>query len=86
MSVAQWVSTAWSAIPQEMIARSSTASGLMPLQEAQWCDLLHSRLKTVLCPDEPVVLYNSSDEDDVLEMEENPALYSDAESDEGSGG
>ena len=67
-----------------MVARSFTACGLVPLAETRWNDLLHSRLKPVLCPDEPVVLDDDDEsDDDVLNLGDNPGLYSDP--DTGSG-
>ena len=54
-----------------MVARSFTACGLVPLAETRWNDLLHSRLKPVLCPDEPVVLDDDDEsDDDMLNLED----------------
>ena len=61
-----------------MVARSVTVCGLVSLAETIWNDLLHTRLKPVICPDELVVL-----DDDILDLEDNPGLYSDF--DTGSG-
>lgn len=69
-----------------MVARSFTASGLMPLETDSWTNLLHSRLKCVILPDEPVVIDGEDDsEDDILEVDGNICLHSDSDSESESG-
>lgn len=75
--MARWVDEAWKTIPEQMVCKSFISSGILPV--ADWSASIHSRLKELIFPDEPVVLeLDASDEDECLD--EGTALLTDVDS------
>lgn len=77
------MAAAWKEIPESMVRKSFTSTGLIPMTD--WTDQVHTRLKTLLSPDAPVIIdADGSDNSDCDDLLQEGGLLSDYETDNGN--